>query len=215
MRNILFIIALSLGTGMVACSNHTPGIPPHGEVGVAMPPISISGNGINAAGVTAPVSGGPNLKGVVVPTATGIVGRLQVGIGVSSTTGNFQRALTQVRTNLPSATDVNKVSGFDQAQLLVFAACSDLTTGTNPLMRTRYNVNPTATVATNQAALIAAGMTMLDSHTAKLASEGPAVAQLNTIFTNLVQTQTANTSTVAFMTVCIAANSAGSFMLGI
>ena len=137
---IIFIAAL--GGIFISCSDHSPGIPPHGETGVAVPPKSMSGNNVSNAGFTTAVSGGPNLKGVTVPTTTGIVSRIQNSLGVMSTAGNFQRALGQVRTNLPNSTDVKKVAGFDQAQLLVYAACSDLTTGTTSLMKSRYNVDP-------------------------------------------------------------------------
>jgi hypothetical protein len=119
---------------------------------------------------------------------------------------------------LPKVSDVNQASGYDQVQLLVYAACSDLTTGGTPQMQSRYGVTPSASIATNEAALIAAGIRMLDQHSAGLASRGPASAQVSTIFTTLVQAQAAvgtNTSKMAFMAVCIAANTAGTTLLGL
>ena len=149
-----------------------------------------------------------------------MVARLQTGLGgnVSATSGNFAKALSQVRSNLPKVTNVTNAAGFDQVELLAYAACSDLTVGGQPKMQTKYNVQPSASIASNQAALVAAGMTMLDQHTASLASQGPAAAQLSTIFTNLVNTEAStasNTSTIAFMAVCIAANTAATAMLGL
>jgi len=210
---------IALGALSLACSDHHPGVPPHGEVGVAVAPSSIKGNTVANAGLSAPISGGPNKTGVTIPTTNGIIGRVQNGLQgrASPTSGNFARALTQVRGNLPKSTDVNKSAGFDQAQLLVYAACSDLTTGSTPIMKSQYNVDPNMSVTANQSALVAAGMTMLDQHAANLASQGPAASQLNTILTTLVQNQgtAGNSSTVVFMSVCIAANTAGAVMLGL
>lgn len=214
-------ICLALvGLALVGCSDHALGPGIHNEVGVASLPSSIAGNGTSKAGPTTGVSGGPNLAGVSVPTTTAVVGRIENGLekNALSTTGNFSKALTQVRANLPKVANVNDAAGYDQAQLLVYAACSDLTVGGTPKMQSKYNVQPSATIAANQAALIAAGVKMLDQHTAGLASQGPAAAQVTTILTNLVQAQAAdatNTSKMAFMAVCIAANTAGSMLLGI
>lgn len=212
-------LVMTLALLLTACSDHTAAPPTHGEIGVAQAPISLSGNTSANAGPTTAVSGGPNLMGITIPTTTGVVGRIENGLEgkAKSTQGNFSKALKQVKTNLPKVTNINNAAGFDQIQLLVYAACSDLTVGGNPIMKSVYNVNPSATIATNQAFLVAAGVRMLDQHVAGLASQGPDSAQITTIFTNLVQAQaavTSNTSTMAFMTVCIAANSAGTTLLG-
>lgn len=214
------LIVAAAALNFMACADHRAGIPPHGEVGVAVAPESISGNSVNKAGPVNPHVGGTNMTGVTIPTTQSVAARIQNGLGgiVNPTAGNFQRGLASVRTNLPKVSDVTKAAGFDQVQLLAYAACSDLTTGANPLMRTRYNVNPTATIATNQAALIAAGMAILDAHTGGLATAGPNSAQVTQVLTTLVQQQAAvgtNTSTIAFMAVCIAANTAATTMLGI
>lgn len=168
-----------------------------------------AGNGMNFAGTGS----------LSVTTADGIVMKIQNGLGGSAkaTAGNFATALTQLRSNLPKVADPSKATGYDQVQLLVYAACSDLTTGGTPIMQSKYNVNPNATIAVNQAALVAAGMNMLDAHLAGLASQGPAQAQVSTALNTLV-TQVGgvagNTSKIAFMSVCIAANTVGSTMLG-
>lgn len=209
-----------IAVAITSCADHRKGIPPHGEIGVAVAPQSISGNSVNKAGITLPVSGGPMQLGVVIPTTTAVASRIQNGLQgmVSPMAGNFQRALNQTRTNLPKVADVNKAAGFDQVQLLAYAACSDLTTGATPLMRTRYNVNPATSVVANQAALVAAGLSILDAHLAGLASQGSAATQVNTVLNNLITAQAAvgtNTTTMVFMSVCIAASTAASTMLGI
>ena len=154
-----------------------------------------------------------------VPTSEAVIARIQNGMqnNVTSTTGNFAKALAQIKSNLPITTDPTKATGFDQVQLLVYSACSDLAANQGALMLSKYNVKATGTIASNQAALVAAGVKMLDQHVAGLASQGPASAQVTTALTTLVSqisAVTANTSTIAFMAVCIAANTAGSSMMG-
>ena len=166
--------------------------------------------------------GGANVAGqgsFSVPTADAVTGRIQLGLesAARATAGNFALSLEQVKKNLPKTTDPTKATGFEQIQLLVYGACSDLTTGTTPLMQSRYNIVPAGTIASNQASLITAGMRMLDQHTAGIASESTATASLRAAFATLVTKVagvTGNTSRIAFMSVCIAANTAGSSMLG-
>ena len=154
-----------------------------------------------------------------VPTAEATVARIQVGLEnkVSPLTGNFATALAQVKGNLPKVTDPTTATGYDQLQLLVYAACSDLTTGATPLMTSFYTVPATGTIMANQTALIAAGTRMLDQHAAGLASGGSASAEVKQTLTDLVQKIAAtstNTTKIAFMSVCIAANTAGTALLG-
>jgi hypothetical protein len=219
MRQYICVSTLILGMAALSgCSEHTLQPLSQDSIGVAAAPVSIKGNDTTKAGPALPVSGGANQTGVVIPTNGSVANRIANGLenSVVMTKGNFSTALTQVSTNLPKVTDITKASGFDQVELLVYAACADLTTGGTPLMKSKYNVDPAATVTANQAALVAAGMRMLDQHTAALASQGPASGQLTTILTNLVQAEVtaASTSKIAFMSVCIAANTAGSAMLG-
>ena len=154
-----------------------------------------------------------------VPTRDAIVARLEIGLenNAKSGSGNFARALTQVKSNLPKQTDPTKVTGLDQVQLLVYGACSDLTTGNTPSMKSKYNVDPVATIATNQTALINAGVKMLDKYVAGLATESNAAATIRTALNTLTAELIASgntTSTIAFMAVCIAVNTAGSSMMG-
>ena len=153
-----------------------------------------------------------------VPTADALVVRIQNGLqnNVSAQAGNFKTALTQIKGNLPSVSDPTKATGFDVAELLIYAACSDLTTGTTPKMQSFYNVTKAGTVAANQANLISAGIKILDQHLAGLASQGPTASDVKQVFTELVQKISAdsvNTSTVAFVTVCIAANTSGATLM--
>src|SRR5437870_4897097 len=99
MKKLSVILALTL----LGCSNHEVAPPTHGEVGVAVAPHSIAGNDATNAGPTLPVSGGANALGVIIPTSGGVVARIENGLegSAKSTTGNFAKALTQVRTNLP------------------------------------------------------------------------------------------------------------------
>lgn len=176
-----------------------------------------TGSNANDAGDGAKVAGVGSFS---VPTADAVVMRIENGLqgNVRPAAGNFARSLIQLRTNLPKVTDPTRATGYDQIQLLTYGACSDLTTGgANSLMLTRYNVNPASTITVNQAALVAAGMRMLDQHTALIASDSVATAPITAAFNKLVtdiSSAAGNTSIIAFMGVCIAANTAGSTLLG-
>lgn len=179
-----------------------------------------SSSNTDAAGGVGSMSAGnganvPGTGALSVPTTNAVVQRLQNGLEgkAPSTAGNFAKALALVKTNLPTVTDPTKATGYDQVQLLAYAACSDL----RATMQANYQVNPNGTIASNQAALVAAGVKMLDQYTAGLASQGPTASQVSQAFTNLVTTVAAtqgNTSTIAFVSVCIAANVTGATMLG-
>ncbi|MGE4132280.1 MAG: hypothetical protein AB7F86_11625 [Bdellovibrionales bacterium] len=161
----------------------------------------------------------PGKGALSVPVGDAVVARIRNGLerSVDPGQGNFARTLAQVRSNLPKVTDPTKATGYDQIQLLAYGACSDLTTGNTPLMQTRYNVTKNGTIANNKTALIAAGVRMLDQYVAGLASQSTAAVEvknsLDTLVTKLAATS-GSTSTIAFMSVCIAANSAGAAMMG-
>lgn len=191
---------------------------------VAFSPSNTSSSSTAPLGYVDPLGAGggaavPGQGSFSVPTSEAVIARIQNGMqnNVTSTTGNFAKALAQIKSNLPITTDPTKATGFDQVQLLVYGACSDLAANQGALMLSKYNVKATGTIASNQAALVAAGVKMLDQHVAGLAAQGPASAQVTTALTTLVSqisAVTANTSTIAFMAVCIAANTAGSSMMG-
>jgi hypothetical protein len=220
MKTTTKILNLSAAFVLLGCSAHKVSPPFRGETGVAVAPQSIAGNTIDKAGPSVPVSGGAHTLGLTVPTNNSVAARIENGLegNAKRTTGNFQRAYAQYVPNMPKVPNVNNASGFDQIQLLIYAACSDLTTGGTPLMQSKYSVQANGSIASNQSALINAGLRMMDQHTGGLATQGPDSAQLTTIFTTLVQSQAAvatNTSKMAFMAVCIAANTAGTTMLGL
>lgn len=158
-------------------------------------------------------------KSLSVPTSMAIVGRIENGLekNATATAGNFAKAVTQLRNNLPSITDPSKATGYDQVQVLAYAACSDLTVGSNPKMKTQYNVDPAGPISSNQSSLVAAGMKMLDNYVGGLASQSDATVQVRGALQSLVQQSSSvasNNSKIAFMSVCMAANTVGATMLG-
>jgi hypothetical protein len=178
---------------------------------------------LSSTGGQSAAGGGSSIPGVgnfQMPTGPAVVSRITNGLenNVNPLKGNFLKALNASGGNMPSVTDPTKATGFDAVQLVVYGACSDLTTGgTNSLMQKTYSVVSTGSVASNQAALVAAGVKMLDNYTAGLASQGPTAAQVTAALQSLVTTiagTSSNTSTIAFMSVCIAANTAGSSLMG-
>ncbi len=174
------------------------------------------GGANSGAGNGANVPGNGSLTG---PTADAVIARLKNGMNnnVNPLAGNFARTLVVVRSNLPKVTDPMKATGFDQVQLLAYGACSDLTTGTPGLMQSQYGVTKGVAVAAQSANLVAAGVRMLDAHVAGLASTSSAAPKVTAAFQALVTKVGAvagNNSTIAFMAVCIAANTAGSSMMG-
>jgi hypothetical protein len=166
--------------------------------------------------------GGAKLTGsgaLTVPTATGTIAKIENGLqgNVSSISGNFSKAVIQLKTNLPQVSDPTKATGFDQIQLLVYAACSDLTTGSPSKMQSVYKVDPAKNITTNKSALLAAGITMLDQYVAKLASQGPTSTQVSAAVNKVIDQISAgatNTTKIAFMSVCIAVNTAGTTLMG-
>lgn len=203
---------------LLGCSDHAIGPGNHDDQGVAVAAYSIVGNNTTKAGPTTAVSGGVNTLGVTGPTAESAAGRIANGLEQNAvvTRGNLRTVLNNVRTNLPKVANVNNAAGYDQVQLLAYAGCADVVQSGK--MQSVYGIQPTATIATNATALVAAGVRILDAHTAGLASQGPNAAAISTVFTNLVNTEAATsgvTSKMAFMAVCIAANSAGSTLLGL
>ncbi|PWU17454.1 MAG: hypothetical protein C5B49_08800 [Bdellovibrio sp.] len=218
LSQFLFLTLLFLT--LASCSEHLVLPQRYTAVGVAIPPVSMSGNSTSKAGPTTADTGGTLALGVTVPTADSVAARIENGLekNATRTSGHFADLLSQVQTNLPKVTNVNSASGYDQIELLTFAACADLTEGSPSTMESVYGIQPGNSIASNQSALIAAGLRILDQHTAGLASQGPGAAQVTTVLTNLVQAEAgvgSNTSTMAFMAVCIAASTAGAALLGI
>jgi hypothetical protein len=181
--------------------------------------ISLFGSGCsllskNAQGPVQNSATGPTIS-TSVPSMAGVVARIQKGLpNVSPASGNFQKVLAQVQTNLPSVTDPTKATGLDQIPVLIYGACSDISTA---LMNSVYKVNSSTSVATNMAPLVAAGVTMVNLHVGNLAAAGtPLNAQVSAVFTTLVNADIGSGATTAqaFNSVCMAANSFGVGMTG-
>lgn len=219
---VVALLAISACVGIVGKSaNSSHGNQSVGDSGPDTTTNTVVGGDLIGGGANTGAGYGASVAGVgslTAPTQDGIVARLKNGLedNVNPRAGNFARSLTQVSSNLPQVTDPLKVTGFDQVQLLAYAACSDLTTGNTPLMQTRYGVTKAGTITAQSTALVAAGMKMLDAHLAGLASTSSSSAKVTSALQTLVQkvNVTGNNATIAFMAVCVAANTAGTAMMG-
>lgn len=153
----------------------------------------------------------PGVGALSVPTGNAVIQRIIIGVEghASVSSGNFGSVSRQVIPNLSNSTDPTQFNGGDANMLLAYAACVDAGPG-------NFGITTSKTAAQNQAALIAAGIRFLNNYTAGLASAGAASAQLTAAVTNIVNQSIANgsTATMAFYTVCMAANTAGSTMMG-
>jgi hypothetical protein len=213
-KTLKLALAVAAAGALVGCSMGKPvnnatslgsaGAPNGGGNGLSGPVVA--GNGANL----------PGTGSMTVPAGPGAVQRIVNGMqgNVSPLAGNFLTAYNQIKPNLPKVTDPTKATGFDQLQLLIYAACSDLTTGNAPKMNSVYGVNPQGSIASNQSALVTTGSKILDAYTGGIASGVPAVSSDLTSLVNTIAGTASNTSTIAFMAVCMAANTAGSTMLG-
>jgi hypothetical protein len=155
----------------------------------------------------------PGLGSASAPTADAVIGRIRnTLIGVDPLAGNFAKAIAQVKPNLPQMTNPVQATGLDQIPLLVYAACTDAKLAS-------YNVPTTGTVSANSAALVAAGMNMLDAALAGLASQGASNGDFQAALQALVSTlaadkATTQTMTTSFIAVCMASTTAAVSMVG-
>ena len=155
----------------------------------------------------------PGLGSASAPTADAVIGRIRnTLIGVDPLAGNFTKAIVQVKPNLPQMTNPVQATGLDQIPLLVYAACTDAKLAS-------YNVPTTGTISANSAALVAAGMTMLDAGLAGLASQGASNGDFQAALQTLVSTlaadmATTQTMTTSFIAVCMASTTAAVSMAG-
>ena len=166
-------------------------------------------NAVYVAGIGATLSGTGALS---VPTTNGIISRVINGVGgrASVHSLSFELATRNFAANLSNSTDPTQLNGADMNMLLAYSACVDAGA------TTFGHINTSKTVAQNQVALVTLGMSIMDSYLAGLASGGAASAQLQTTFNNIVSQSIANGATpqMAYVTVCTAAVTAGSTMLG-
>jgi len=155
----------------------------------------------------------PGLGSASAPTADAVIGRIRNTLtGVDPLAGNFAKAITQVKPNLPQMTNPVQATGLDQIPLLVYGACTDAKPAS-------YNVPTTGTITANSPALVAAGMKMLDTGLAGLATQGPASADLQAALQALVNAlaadkTTTQTMTTSFIAVCMASTTAAVSMVG-
>ncbi len=155
----------------------------------------------------------PGLGSASAPTADAVIGRIRnTLIGVDPLAGNFAKAITQVKPNLPQMTNPVQATGLDQIPLLVYAACTDAKLAS-------YNVPTTGTISANSAPLVAAGMKMLDAGLAGVASQGASSGDFQAALQALVSTlaadkATTQTMTTSFIAVCMASTTAAVSMVG-
>ncbi len=155
----------------------------------------------------------PGLGSASAPTADAVIGRIRnTLIGVDPLAGNFAKSIAQVKPNLPQMTNPVQATGLDQIPLLVYAACTDV-------KLVSYNVPTTGTISANSAALVAAGMKMLDAGLAGLASQGASNGDFQAALQALVSTLAADkaitqTMTTSFIAVCMASTTAAVSMVG-
>jgi hypothetical protein len=166
------------------------------------------------AGVPAePGSDLPGLGSASAPMADAVIGRIRnTIIGVDPLAGNFAKAIAQVKPNLPQKANPVQATGLDQIPLLVYAACTDAKLAA-------YSVPTTGTISANSAALIAAGMKMLDTGLAGLCSGGASSGDFQAALQALVSTlaadkTTTQTMTTSFIAVCMASATAAVSMVG-
>ena len=151
-----------------------------------------------------------------VPTSSAVVGRIQkvlapAGVNCNSSGGNCNKVLTQLQNNLPSTTNPVNATGLDQVPLLVYAACADAAKSSSV-----FGVNTSAKVSAQLSNLVNAGVSMVNQHVGNLAASGPLQSQVAAVFTQLVTNDVAAgaTTSMAFISVCLAANSFGVAMTG-
>lgn len=155
----------------------------------------------------------PGVGSASAPTADGVVARIRnTLVGVDPLAGNFAKAIAQVKPNLPQITNPVQATGLDQVPLLVYGACTDVKLAS-------YSVPTTGTIMGNSAALVAAGMTMLDAGLAGLATQGSSSADFQAPLQTLVSAlaadkTTTQTMTTSFIAVCMAATTSAVAMVG-
>ena len=164
----------------------------------------------------------PGVGACNVPTGDALIARITNGLQghVDVTKGNFKLATDQYKENAQQTMNPVLASGYDQAALIVNAACSDLTIGTGapPAMKSVYGVDPALALEDPSAtatALVKTCTGILDQYTAGLSSTGSKAPEVLSICNDLVKNlvQQRATTTVAFMSVCNAANLTGSMLL--
>jgi hypothetical protein len=159
----------------------------------------------------------PGVGALSMPTANATVQRIINGleghVQVVADNNNMAFAYRNLSGQLSNSADPTHFTGGDTTMLIAYAAC----TAVSGQMNTIYGVNGSLTVAANKTALVNAGMRILDHYLANLASQGSASTQVKAALNATVAQSISNgvsSSTMAFVTVCTAANTAGSTLMG-
>jgi hypothetical protein len=153
----------------------------------------------------------PGVGSTLFTTSDAVVGRVALGLTgttVAPTAGNFKTAVTQLASNLPQTTNPLQATGADQVPLLAYAACSDVKTGA-------FGITFASSVSSQKAAIVAAGVKILDQHVGGLAS-GQFNSQVSQVFSTLVDQDAAlgDNTQITFISVCMAADTYGTSMRG-
>jgi hypothetical protein len=155
-----------------------------------------------------------------VPTAKAIIGRLEAVMGVAqSSQFYFNKASGTLTPTIAYSTDPTMFAGADSNMALAYAACVDNRSGAKFGINMKLNIATPADQVTLQPQLVAAGLQILDLYTGGLANQGAAKPQLTAAFNAIVAQSIANvpngtTTQMAWISVCTAANTAGTTLLG-
>lgn len=172
--------------------------------GIKQSNLSSSGNPADEVGVL-------GVPGANVPTTEGIVARIQNGLKSVAlpTAGNFRIALIQLGTNLPENPNPNLATGYDQVPLLAYAACTDVPLST-------YGITGSS-IPGAKAAIVAAGINILNQHTGGLVTSASLTPGVSAIFGKLVDDNakiSGETVQMTFISVCMTASTYGTQMMG-
>ena len=202
--------AILMGTVLLAMSS---GCSLNKDSGATTPAALLAASQMTNASV-------PGVGSTYVPTQSAVVGRLMKALnpaGVTTTSTNCAKALTQVGTNLSQTTDPITASGLGQVLLASFGCCSDVKSGQFGATFGTGAASSASSATLN--AIAQAGVNILNAHTGGLASSDPSVAPaVLAAFQQLVTSDAAisgETTQQVFISVCMAANAYGITMTGI
>ncbi len=167
------------------------------------------------APTAAPVGGGSTsgYGSVRIPDADTIGARLVMGLegnvslDPTTTTGKAFKAMYG---GLPQQPNPNSATGVDQVPILIYTACASVKPSS-------YSIDTSQSVTNSRAALIAAGLRMLNLHVGGLLSQDSSLnSQVSTAFGSLVDSDSAAgaSTQTTFISVCMAANTYGIVMKG-
>jgi hypothetical protein len=201
-----FLDALSSSSSSPSSNTPSPSSPSGttGSAGGGVGGITGSGVGLSGQGDLSVPTG----KAAFLRISNGLEGNINIYQGGTS----LSNAYPQLAPNMTNNTDPTSFSGAGANMLLSYAACVDVSNTHLSL----YNINTQTTVSANQTALVNAGLRILDHQTAGLASGSSVTPQVTAALTAIVNQSVSNgvSPQIAFVTICTAASSAASTMLG-